>query len=327
VNAIKTLNQLIQREQYMLNQYCHNLQAVIGRLSAKDNAPLEALSTLEKSLHGELSWAVAHRVELALVDYYDDITLVTEWHRRLAEIDSLSPRLMAFYTEQAAETDKAVLRSLLGRLVVDLQWIVESNRVIRFNESQMRKKVVALFLCAFILFFSPTIMRVFFALEFENLRLYYIFTAATSGILGAAFSQLTSIQARVQSASLDQVRAMSQMGYIVARAMVGAGAGLIMFYMVQSGLLSGAFFPVFIHTVEELVQYQQELALSTIELSKNTYGVSQKIEATIGVGTLARPGEGLSLLIVWCLLAGFSEKMIPGILNNKAKETVDSAAK
>jgi hypothetical protein len=176
-------------------------------------------------------------------------------------------------------------------------------------------------------FFLPTICRIVFNVEFDNLRLYYLFTAASSGILGAAFSQLTSIQSRVQLANLDQVRAMSQMGYIIARAMVGAGAGLIMFYLVQSGLLSGAFFPVFIHTAEELAGYQSELLASAIEITKHTYNVSQSIEATLGVGTLARPGEGMSLLIVWCLLAGFSEKMIPGILNNKAKETVASSAK
>ncbi|MFT5116489.1 MAG: hypothetical protein ACI9NY_000008 [Kiritimatiellia bacterium] len=327
MNSLQKVNQLIQREQYLLNQFYHNLQANIRRLTDKENAPTESLAELEACLQGELSWSTANRVELALVDFYDDISLQTEWQRRLAEVGRLPQNLMDFYAEQAEETDKAVLRALLARLVADLQWAVESKRVIRFNENQMRKKVVALFLCAFVLFFLPTICRTLFNVEFDNLRLYYIFTAASSGILGAAFSQLTSIQSRVQLASLDQVRAMSQMGYIVARAMVGAGAGLIMFYLVQSGLLSGAFFPVFIHTAEELAGYQNELLESAIAITKNTYGVSQSIEATLGVGTLAQPGAGMSLLIVWCLLAGFSEKMIPGILNNKAKQTVDSTAK
>jgi hypothetical protein len=321
VGIILTVNQLIQREQYLLNQFYQNLRAVIRRLADKDSASSDPLMRLETELDADLSWATANRVELALVEYYDDISLATEWRRRLAEVDNLPAHLSTFYKEQREETSVAVLRSLMSRLVSDLQWVVESRRVVRFNESRMRRNVVTMFLCAFVLFFTPTISRVFFSVEFENLRFYYIFTAATAGILGATFSQLTSVQSRVQAATIDQVRAMSQLGYIVARAVVGAGAGLIMFYLVQSGLLSGAFFPAFIQTPEALLQYQQSVTV----LSKNAYGISQAVESTYGVGTLAKPTQGLSLLIVWCLLAGFSEKMIPGILTRKAKQAADSA--
>ncbi len=105
--------------------------------------------------------------------------------------------------------------------------------------------------------------------------------------------------------------------------MVGAGAGLIMFYFVQSGLLSGAFFPEFIHTIEEIENYRAELGLNGA--AQPSQGLSQGIETSFAVGTLARPAQGLSLLIVWCLLAGFSEKLIPGILNNKAKSANDES--
>jgi len=321
VSSILTVNQLIHREQYLLNQFYQNLRAVIRRLADKEAPSPEPLLRLENELDADLSWATANRVELALVDHYDDISLVTEWRRRLAEVDILPTRLSVFYNEQNAETNIAVLRSLMSRLISDLQWVTESKRVVRFNESRMRRNIVAMFLCAFVLFFTPTISRVFFAIEFENLRFYYIFTAATAGILGATFSQLTSIHSRVQAATIEQVRAMSQLGYIAARAVVGAGAGLIMFYLVQSGLLSGAFFPAFIQTAEQLLQYQQGVDA----LSSNAYGTSQAVESSHGIGTLVKPAQGLSLLIVWCLLAGFSEKMIPGILARKAKQVADSA--
>jgi hypothetical protein len=320
VSIILTVNQLIHREQYLLNQHYQNLRAVIRRLADKETTASDPLIRLENELDADLSWATANRVELAVVEHYDDISLVTEWRRRLAEVDNLPAELSVFYSEQREETSIAVLRSLMSRLVSDLQWVIESKRVVRFNESRMRRNVVTMFLCAFVLFFTPTISRIFFNMEFENLRFYYIFTAATAGILGATFSQLTSIQSRVQAATIDQVRAMSQLGYILARAVVGAGAGLIMFYLVQSGLLSGAFFPAFIQTAEELLQYQQAVDV----LSKNISGISQAIESSYGIGTLAQPAQGLSLLIVWCLLAGFSEKMIPGILTKKAKQATDS---
>ena len=325
MNAIASLASLVQREQYMLNQFCHSLQAVIRRLVDKGSISSDVQEQLLLNLQGELSWSRANQVELALVEYYDEIMLISEWQRRLAEIQRLPTHLVEFYQEQSAQRDSEKLRTLLGRLITDLQWQRESRRVIRYHEGQMRKNVVAFFLCAFVLFFTPTIGRVLFSLEFDNLRVYYIFTAATSGILGAAFSQLTSIQSRVHSAGLDQVRAMSRFSYIVARSVVGAGAGLIMFYLIQSGLLNGAFFPEFIDNVGELRQFESELATSGVTDDETAHGVSQSVESELAIGTLARPAQGLSLLIVWCLLAGFSEKLVPGILESKAKEATSSS--
>ena len=325
MKLISSLNQLMSREQYMLNQFSNNLQANIQRLSTQPDASTDVLNQLDQQLNEALSWSSVNQVELALVDHYDDTTLITEWRRRLAEIHVLPEHLNTFYQSQANETKIDTLRTLLSRLIVDLQWLSESKRVIRFNECRMRRNIVTLFLFAFVLFFLPTILRVMFNIEFDNLRVYYIFTAASAGILGAAFSQLTSIQTRVQSATLDQVRAMSQFSYIVARSVVGAGAGLIMFYLIQSGLLNGAFFPEFIDDIAELTQFKN--ALATASQAESAQGVSQSIEIVLSVGTLARPAQGLSLLIVWCLLAGFSEKMIPGILNNKAKQAEEASQK
>lgn len=325
--GLKQLGGLLRREQYMLNQFRNNLQVMVDRLAKNDvphhsDADKSALIAFSQRLDNDqdLSWTMVNQVELALIDYYDDITLMTQWQRQLAALEHLPENVARFYKDSAAVVDTEKLRALLVSLTKDIQWERESKRVIRLTESQMRKKTISLFFLGFVLFLSPTIARVLFSSEFDNLRLYYIFTAASSGILGAAFSQITSIQSRVQAASLEQVRAMSQVGYIMARAMVGAGAGLIMFYLLQSGLLSGAFFPQFIHTLAELEKYRAELGMVGIAITENRHGVSQAIESFLSIGTLAQPAEGLSLLIVWCLIAGFSEKMIPGILNKKAKE-------
>ncbi len=325
--SVNTIHYLVRREQYMLNQFCSNLQIKIAYLVNNGHQASEALTALSARLDGEVSWALANQVELALVEYYDDTMLATEWERRSAEVHKLSDNLQQFYQGHASEEKPEKLRTLLHRLVSDLQWKSETKRVIRFNESQMRRKIVLVFLCAFVLFFSSTIMRVLFGYEFDNLRLYYIFTASISGLLGAAFSQLISIQSRVEAATLDQVRAMGQIGYIIARAMVGAGAGLIMFYLMQSGLLSGAFFPEFIHSVDEVAGFMNDLGRSAEQIAANTQGTSQSIESSLAVGTLARPAQGLSLFIVWCLIAGFSEKLIPGILASKANDAEASAKK
>lgn len=328
MSNVRLFNQMVRREEYMLRQFYSNLQTRINRLAVQGAISADQLSEIQTKLEcPPQTWSEAYQIELALVEYMDDSSLEVEWQRRLAEKDLLRKNLSAYYECNKSETNIDKLRYLLGRLLSDLQWAKESRRVIRLNETSMRGKVVLMFIASFILYFMPTISRVLFDVEFTNLRVYYIYTAASAGLLGATFSQLTSIQTRVQQASLEQVRAMGKMGYIIARSLVGAGAGLIMFYLLQSGLLSGAFFPEFIQEAAQVDNYQSNLASSVVQEQANTQGISQQIETVLAVGTLARPAQGLSLLIVWCLLAGFSEKLIPGILNNKAKSVQEKPEK
>jgi hypothetical protein len=196
VYGFNNIKQLIQREEYMLNQFRTALQATLERLMNKSGSDQTVLEKLSEMLNDDnnFSWAMMNKVELSLVDCYDDVSLQTEWQRQIAVVDYLPEKLANFYTQHDSVSDTEKLRALLTCLIKDIQWAREAKRVIRFTEQQMRKKVVALFLIGFVLFFLPTILRAFFGIEFDNLRLYYIFTAASSGILGAAFSQLTSIQ-------------------------------------------------------------------------------------------------------------------------------------
>lgn len=307
---------LIQQDQHMLVQFTENLNTSINRIAQKSSQHLEALAKLGEQLSGKISWQDVNSVELAIIDYYDEQSIITEWQRRLADINRLPKNLQTFYQGQEQESDPDKLRVLLTHLITDLQWRRESKRIIRAHQGQMRTKIVMFFLLSFALFFSPTIFKLFFGLEFSNLRLYYIFTAATSGILGAAFSQLTSLQSKFSDITLEQTQAINQASYILARSIVGAGAGLIMFYLLQAGLLSGVFFPEFIQTSADLATIQSQAVTSN---ENYTNSISQAIEFNYNIGTLAQPPQGLSLLIIWCLLAGFSEKLIPGILNNKSK--------
>jgi hypothetical protein len=150
------------------------LRAVIHRLIEKDDALQELLNLLDSELDTCFSWATANRVELALVDYYDGVTLLTEWRRRQADVVSLPSHLSVFYKEQQQETDVSALRVLMSRLVTDLQWVVESKRVVRFNESRMRRNVVALF-CARLFYFLLQPLHVYFLVR--NSKIYASITS------------------------------------------------------------------------------------------------------------------------------------------------------
>lgn len=317
-----------QQELHMLNQYKASVVAALSGLKKTPELSKTA-EQLSQTLKAESSWSEVNKAEIALVDFYDSVTLRTEWARRLAERHLLPAHLREFYNKVEEDQDDANIRALLSRLLTDLHWQRESRRVIRSIETQMRSNIAWFFMASFVLFFLPTLLRVTIDVQFDNLRLYYLFTAATSGILGAAFSQLTSIHSRVSTATIDQVKSMSKVGYILARSMVGAGAGLIMFYLLQSGILIGSVFPEFIQDSAQLAQVVQSMspppaAEGALQSGAEFQGISQHIENQYDIGTLVRPPQGLSLLIIWCLLAGFSEKLIPGILNKKGKKLSSS---
>ena len=130
---------------------------------------------------------------------------------------------------------------LVRKLVCDLQWAREIKRVKGIHLCGIRKNVPLIFLASFFMFFLPTILDNLFGIVIDNIRFYYVYAVASSGLLGSSFSLTVSVRANIAGYKLDHLRTMSRMGYIIARGAIGAG--LIMFYLLQSGLLPGPVFP------------------------------------------------------------------------------------
>lgn len=344
-------SQLVKREAYLLNHLYSQLESNISRL-AQQGISDEKIAPLRQALEeSERSWPKLYKMELMLIDYLDETDLTIEWERRLADVNSLSNSTAQFYTQQKPGNSIERLRGLTRSLISDLQWVKEVSRVRLLYKESIRRNIVVLFLLSFIIFFMPTVLTWWANIQFSSLRLYYIFTAASAGFMGASFSQLSSLNRDIESIPLDQLRAMSKAGYIIARAIIGAGAGLIMFYILQAGLIEGVVFPEFIQSAEQLNDLIGEMAkisqqcilhtqtvvpsvgdsvkiptseVTTIHQQCNPVkmAVSQKTESIFQLGGLARPTHGLSMLIVWCLIAGFIEKLIPNLLlRNSEKVT------
>ncbi len=313
MGALADFKALTNKEEYLLRQFVNSLKVQSDQLQLSDHDQITEL------LNNAPGWQEAYKAEALMIDFLPEPELTVSWQRALSDVDELSPKTRDYYLSKATvDTDASVTKPLLRHLLNDLHWVREQNRVKRLHESRTRKNVVLMFLFAFILFFAPTILRLFLHQSFEHLRLYYLFTAASAGFLGAAFSQLIGLKSSLQDAQLEQVRDMSRFIYVLARSVIGAGAGLIMFYLLQSGLMEGVLFPAFIQTTDELKQLTASLA----DVSQAT---SLSTESTLQLGGLAQPFQDLSLLIIWCMLAGFSEKLIPDLLEKTESQTKANA--
>ncbi len=302
MGVLSDFKTLTSKEEYLLRQFVNSLKVQMEHLNVAENALIREL------LNNSPGWQEAYQAEALMIDLLPETELKVLWQRNLSDLNELPYEARVFYRVQAdSDLPDDQLRPLLRQLLHDLHWCREQNRVKRLHEGHTRRNVVLMFLFAFVLFFLPTILRLSFGWTFDNLRLYYIFTAASAGFLGASFSQLFGLRNSLGSTKLEQAKAMSKLIYVLARAVIGAGAGLIMFYLLQSGLMEGVLFPQFIQSIEQLTQLQAAMN----GLAQST---SLAVEQTLQLGGLARPSQDLSLLIVWCLLAGFSEKLIPSLL-------------
>ncbi len=136
-----------------------------------------------------------------------------------------------------------------------------------------------------------------------------LFSAMTAGLFGTFFSRLIFLQTHVGTWSVGAIKEAGHWSSIILRGLVGMFGALIVYYFLQSGLIKGNVFPNF---------SQLGLKLNPWPVENGVVGIHWKIFL---------PTEDLALLIVWCFLAGFSERLVPNILASAEKTLSDATQK
>jgi hypothetical protein len=197
--------------------------------------------------------------------------------------------------EGAAAPDDGLLHGFLLRVLEGLHWHAKKKYLAR----PIRKEATKIILLCVIISFSMLVAPYVFA-NFQPPNetskwwsLFALYTALTSGLLGAFFSRLIWVQRHWAEMTLDEVFLHRELSYTLLRAGVGMCGALIVYFFLRSGLLEGSLFPDFEKVAMELVDAPPE---KTVKMS------------------FVMPSENLALLTVWCFLAGFSEALVPSIL-------------
>src|SRR6266850_906726 len=289
----------------LTEQFYVTLRAEVARLSAQDEGRSpKSFQQIQDLLNGRRAvWTDAYQIEQLMVDLFDERTLEIELQSRLLEGDSnLRGPLITQYNKLASTLKlPADRRALLARLVNDLQWRYTVNEVKRSYSKEVTKTTGLIFMVAIALFAAMVVTFALFGSMSDLTRdSILLLIAALAGGWGASFSMLSSVKGRLEAADLNDLKMMRSGWILWSRPLIGVGAAVILYFFMASGLLGGSAFPTFATRLD-------------------TSAAQAPPAATPGApATPAPPPETpraqLSLLIVWCFLAGFSERLVPALL-------------
>lgn len=280
----------------------------------------QALSLLTNT---DSMWPDIYEAQKIIAHLTPDGALNAALEREIIEADGL--KIDTTQTRQRIRMaapdgpDAEEKRAYLGILVSDVQW----ERKKRFARRTLRacyvERVCYLTFLVGSIFLGGLIWTVYandpkhdlFAFVSENLRYPGLIIAIASGILGAWFSMLVSIDKRLSGLTLDELRVAQHITSLAGRLIFGAASAVIFYFLLQSGLFSAEILP----NISEIGFEQKNLPTNN-EPSLRDLAISGEIDSATASWL---PKADLCLLIVWGVLCGFSEKLVPAALTRHAE--------
>jgi hypothetical protein len=285
----------------------------------------------------ESAWNEAYRIErlVALIEPADN--LWAEVKRRLGEaaeenvmsltrltaaVDVLGPMVLDAQSPGSLKPEhESKVRSVLLDILEEIHWDAQRKFYSRPIRKSATRRIVGVGMVAFGLLILPYILiYIFYELK-NNMQVVEtwswlpLYSALTAGLFGALFSRLLYLQQRWDTLTIGGLKDAREFTSILLRGCVGMTGAVIVSFFLQANVLGGGLFPTFVNIGLEVKDYPPK------DEKKAPVDQQKSVEQTTTPPDFARfhlifPSKDLALLVVWSFLAGFSERLVPTILQD-----------
>jgi hypothetical protein len=308
-------------------------------------ADITALTTKQVSnapYEKDEAWNELHRLERILALAEPKENLLGEIQRRLNDLDdeamaSAARSRTRFETLRETYLDttekkppivkddgEKVLRSFLLELVEEIQYFHTREHSLRPLKKKLAVRIAFIGLLAFTAMLYPYLhayWNIWYSsndeLSLEGWASLPLYTAVTAGLFGACFSRLHFLQAHWDEIPYGEINEALDTSAITLRACVGMTGAVIVFFFLQSGVVGGG---GLVPDFSKLGVDHSHFPILPPAQDPNKLGDLDVLPLHLFL-----PNKQLALLIVWSFLAGFSERLVPSILES-SEGTVNAGA-
>jgi hypothetical protein len=237
----------------------------------------------------EKTWDDAYRIEKQIAMLLTGDFLHHEIKARLREAGDRKARDAANLESDYNSLRKAIQEKhmangdgLLRDLLREILESIHWNSKLKYLRRKLRLEATRNILL-FVMTALVCVLVIYFIYSQVLSPILLLLMVATCGLLGALFSQLIKLHLQWDVITLEELRYWKALPYIFLRSCIGVCGALILYFILQSQTVRGSIFP-------------------------QLDGLTSK-----------DPDKDTALLIMWSIIAGFSESLVPSILSTTGR--------